>query len=234
MKYGFVYIWYDRKHKRYYVGSHWGRETDGYICSSRWMRKAYKRRPQDFKRRILCFCSSKRLMLEEEQRWLSMIKINKCGKRYYNISMSVKNPWWNDKTQTKTVGQKISQAHKANPNWGAWARGKIVSEETREKLRQINLGNKHSDETKAKCRAYRHTPEAREKIRQAGLGRIKSKETREKLRQAHKGKFYHTLNENAKKTISEIHKGTKWINNGLINKRYKGNELPEGFSYGRF
>ena len=22
-KYGFVYIWHDRKHKRYYIGSHW-------------------------------------------------------------------------------------------------------------------------------------------------------------------------------------------------------------------
>ena len=52
-KYGFVYIWRDRKHKRYYVGSHWGTETDQYICSSSWMKNAYKRRPQDFKRRVV-------------------------------------------------------------------------------------------------------------------------------------------------------------------------------------
>lgn len=52
-KYGFVYIWYDRKHKRYYIGAHWGHENDGYVCSSSWMKKAYKNRPEDFKRKIL-------------------------------------------------------------------------------------------------------------------------------------------------------------------------------------
>lgn len=50
---GFVYIWRDRKHKRYYIGSHWGTPDDGYICSSPWMRQAYKHRPLDFKRRVL-------------------------------------------------------------------------------------------------------------------------------------------------------------------------------------
>jgi len=30
-KYGFVYIWFDRKHKRYYIDSHWGKEDDSYI-----------------------------------------------------------------------------------------------------------------------------------------------------------------------------------------------------------
>lgn len=28
-KYGFVYIWRDRKYNRYYIGCHWGREDDG-------------------------------------------------------------------------------------------------------------------------------------------------------------------------------------------------------------
>ena len=36
VKYGFVYIWYDRKHHRYYIGCHWGTIDDGYICSSNW------------------------------------------------------------------------------------------------------------------------------------------------------------------------------------------------------
>ena len=52
-KHGFVYIWYDRKHKRYYIGSHWGTEDDGYICSSKWMMQAYKLRPKDFTRKII-------------------------------------------------------------------------------------------------------------------------------------------------------------------------------------
>jgi hypothetical protein len=52
-KYGIVYLWFDRKKKRYYLGAHWGTENDGYVCSSKWMKSAYKRRHQDFKRRIL-------------------------------------------------------------------------------------------------------------------------------------------------------------------------------------
>jgi hypothetical protein len=59
MKYGFVYLWFDRKHKRYYVGAHWGKEDDGYICSSNWMRDAYKKRSQDFLREILIFSKLK-------------------------------------------------------------------------------------------------------------------------------------------------------------------------------
>ena len=74
-KYGFVYLWFDRKHNRYYVGCHWGAENDGYICSSRWMNKSYKRRPQDFKRRILINHIEKRSdMYIHEQRFLDMIK----------------------------------------------------------------------------------------------------------------------------------------------------------------
>ena len=51
-EYGFIYLWRDRKHNRYYVGCHWGTTDDEYICSSRWMKQAYKHRPYDFKRKI--------------------------------------------------------------------------------------------------------------------------------------------------------------------------------------
>lgn len=44
-KYGFVYLWYDTYRKMYYIGSHWGTESDGYVCSSRRMKFAYKKRP---------------------------------------------------------------------------------------------------------------------------------------------------------------------------------------------
>jgi hypothetical protein len=74
-KYGFVYIWYDRKHKRYYIGCRWGNETDGYVCSSSWMKRAYKTRPEDFKRRILSrVYTNKKDLLEEEYKWLKQIK----------------------------------------------------------------------------------------------------------------------------------------------------------------
>ena len=51
--YGFVYIWRDKKHNRFYIGSHWGTIDDGYVCSSTWMKRSYLRRPGDFKRKII-------------------------------------------------------------------------------------------------------------------------------------------------------------------------------------
>ena len=85
-KYGFVYIWYDKKHKRYYVGCHWGDIDDGYICSSTWMMQAYHRRPQDFKRKILKTKLSRMEMYNEEGRYLSMIKKEEMHSKYYQIS----------------------------------------------------------------------------------------------------------------------------------------------------
>jgi hypothetical protein len=107
-KYGFVYLWYDRKHKRYYVGCHWGTINDGYICSSDWMRKSYKRRPEDFKRKILKTNLSRIDMYEEEQRYLNMIKPEERKIRYYNLHIKNGNLWHKYPESVKTVGQKIS------------------------------------------------------------------------------------------------------------------------------
>ena len=69
-KYGFVYIWRDKKHNRYYIGCHWGTTDDGYLCSSNWMRDAYARRPGDFRRRILTTNLAREQMYLEERRFL--------------------------------------------------------------------------------------------------------------------------------------------------------------------
>lgn len=110
-KYGFVYIWRDRKNNRFYIGCHWGTPDDGYICSSTWMRNAYRRRPQDFKRRILTkIFTSRRHLLIEEQKWLNLVKKEELGKRYYNFQKQVTdNPWWGNPNSKKTVGERISQ-----------------------------------------------------------------------------------------------------------------------------
>ena len=85
--YGFVYIWFDKKRKKYYIGSHHGSLNDGYIGSSQWMKRAYKKRPHDFKRRVVAFNfinDHKETRLLEE-RWLQMIDPSQLKKRYYNI-----------------------------------------------------------------------------------------------------------------------------------------------------
>ena len=88
-KYGFVYLWFDKKHKMFYLGSHWGSVDDGYICSSAWMKRALKQRPSDFKRRIITIVrTEKRDLRRAEERWLSLIKASEVGTRYYNIHRS--------------------------------------------------------------------------------------------------------------------------------------------------
>ena len=108
-KYGFVYIWFDSWRKMYYIGSHWGHENDGYICSSNRMRDAYRRRPQDFKRRILIkIHTSKQELLDEEFKFLSRIPIEKLGKKYYNLTNHKNGHWASDVDNNKTLKEKIS------------------------------------------------------------------------------------------------------------------------------
>jgi hypothetical protein len=171
-KYGFVYIWYDAKHKRYYIGSHWGTEDDGYICSSRLMRQAYNRRQKDFKRRIIerIYTNRKDLLLAEE-RWLSMIDPEKTTSknttleerknvRYYNINLGTQNHWWSDTDTRLTIGEKISKA-KTGVSTGP------CSEETKSKISKSNSG---------KVR----TPEMKEVQRQKKLGKKRTEEAKRK------------------------------------------------------
>jgi hypothetical protein len=70
----------------YYLGSHLGLPTDGYIGSNRRFQSAFKSRPDSFKRRILEShekITSKEL-LAREQYWLDMIQPIELGIRYYN------------------------------------------------------------------------------------------------------------------------------------------------------
>lgn len=179
-KYGFVYIWYDRKRKMYYIGSHWGYENDGYICSSNRMRDAHRRRPEDFKRRVLSRVYSERLsLLAEEQRWFDMVKDRS---RYYNLNWEVRNDlWWTDPDQRLTVGQKISKS----------LTGRIVSDDTRQKMSESFSGRKISDEHKSQIgkskigNSYRKgmitKEETKKKMSIAAQGRIISEDQKKKL-----------------------------------------------------
>lgn len=165
-KYGFIYIWYDRKHKRYYVGCHWGHEDDGYICSSRWMRKSYKRRPDDFKRRIIkTNITPRSQMYIEEQRYLDMMKKDEMKPlneqpRYYNLQICSKDLWHQYPDKVKTIGQKISAAKKGKSTGpcsiekaqkiSASKKGCKFSDEHRRKLSEAHKGKKLSPEHRAK------------------------------------------------------------------------------------
>ena len=86
--FGFIYLWRDRLTGMFYLGSHMGSETDHYKGSGPSFKKAYRERPEDFKRRILQYCSvdNGRFLLSQEQRWLDQIRYEELGVRYYNKS----------------------------------------------------------------------------------------------------------------------------------------------------
>lgn len=131
-KTGFIYLWYDRKHKKYYVGSHLGAEDDGYVCSSRWMRQSYKRRPSDFKRRILKKNIPKQVLKEEEYKWLKLIKKEELGQRYYNLTIALNgNGWEKGKSRSEETKKKISKTLKGNVPWN---KGKTYDEEYKRKV----------------------------------------------------------------------------------------------------
>lgn len=149
-KQGFIYLWYDKKRKMYYIGSHWGTVDDGYICSSNRMRDAYRRRPQDFKRRLVKSNIPRSDLLEEEHRWLSFISDNELGKKYYNLRKHRWGHWSTDIDSRMTVAEKISVAKKG--------KGYNHTEETKKKIREarakqvIKSGWKLSEETKLKMK----------------------------------------------------------------------------------
>lgn len=178
-KYGFVYIWYDRKHKRYYIGSHWGTINDGYICSSPWMKQGYKHRPLDFKRRILKIYVSRENLLDEEYKWLSKILPIELGKKYYNLTNHHPEHWM-------MRGEYSPEKH------GMFK--KKHTEEAKKKMR----GRKVSDNTKEKLRKSAieqfSNPENRKKAGFANVGirrnnKKPSEEAKKKMSLARKGKI---------------------------------------------
>jgi len=78
------------------------------------MNKSYKRRPNDFKRRIIKTNITERpQMYVEEQRYLDMIKRDETKPinnkpRYYNLALKNGDLWHKYPEKIKTIGQKIS------------------------------------------------------------------------------------------------------------------------------
>lgn len=114
----------DKKRKMFYIGCHWGTEDDGYICSSNWMLKTYKRRPETFKRRVVIRgLADKPTMFAEELRLLSKIKPHEVKTRYYNFHIR-ERLHWSAGPNAKTIAQKSGEARrgrklKVEPDRGA-------------------------------------------------------------------------------------------------------------------
>lgn len=220
---GFVYLWYDRKHKRYYVGSHWGADNDGYICSSTWMKQAYFHRPEDFKRRILKrITTSRQDLLDEEYRYLQMIKPEELKHRYYNLKNNKDNHWHSYPENVKTIGQKISYTNKGRDLIGdrrtpeisqkisASKKGVKFSPEHVAKLAETRRGKKQSAESNAKRseslrRAYAEGK--RKPAEYVPLSPEKAAEKGKKISEALSGK---PMSEERRQKIKDSGFGSHW------------------------
>lgn len=211
MKYGFIYIWRDRKHDRYYIGSHWGTEQDGYVCSSSWMLQAYKKRPQDFKRRILEKFEDRSKINEIEHRWLQMIKTEEIKKRYYNLSNRRFGHWSTTDETRRIVSAKcgdLKRGHRWTPEQKMKLKGRTPWNKGKS-----GYSIKIKEDDPRKGRPTWNAGTAKHKVLKGRSGRVVSDTTREKQRLA---KIGLTHSEETKKKISASKIGSTPWNKGKI------------------
>lgn len=225
-KYGFIYIWFDRKHKRYYVGSHWGTEDDGYKCSSTWARNSMDRRPEDFKRRILKrIYTSRKDLYEEETRWLQMIKPAEVKVRYYNFHR-IANHWIASEKDRLTISEKISIANKKNMENPE--NRKKISEATKRAMQDPELRKKIAQTTSVAMLEYYKNNERTESTRQKISVNSKRLHAEKKIGMhgkkhsqdtIHKMKINNAMNcEENRQKVRDAKTGIRWLSNGSNKK----------------
>lgn len=228
--YGFIYVWYDKGEKRYYVGSHAGKENDGYVSSSPWMKKNKARRPSDFRRRIVQrFHGTREELFDLEERWLGLISDEELGKRYYNVRKDV----------PKTRSGMKSKKHTAE-TIEKMRKGHVSAWETRRKEGRATL----SPDTKKKIgESHRNRVFSEEHRRKLSLsmkgrvggpmsGRKHSEETRARMSSAQKGRLKKPLPEKQKVSISLAMSSLRWFNDGSKSIR-RANHPGDGWKEGR-
>ena len=226
-KYGFVYLWYDSYRKMYYLGCHWGTIDDGYICSSNRMRDAHRRRPDDFKRRILNrIYTNKRDLLETEFKWLSKIKTEELGKRYYNLRQHHWGHWSSDINKTLSIGQKISNTNKGrkfpgrkvSPEGKQKMKGRIFTEEHKQKISNSKKGKTLTEEHKEKLKNRNISEKTKQKLKLASKHTPLTNEHKEKLKNSQywigENRSIETRQKISKSLINNNCRAKKWKING--------------------
>lgn len=206
--------------------------------------KAYKRRPNDFRRRILekVYTNRKDTFIAEEK-YLDSIKPHEFGKKYYNLK-NIKGHWSTDDSKRLSINEKISASHKNDPNWGKWNKGKKVhNEQSKQKLREANKkqfeDQQQIEMRKQKSKELWSDPVYLEKQQKArsktgfykGNTKPHSEETKRRIS---KQKMGMKQSKEAKAKIAETVANLIWITDGKSNKRINKLEMiPEGYRRGK-
>ena len=154
--FGFIYEWVDSTNDKNYVGSHKGLIDDGYTGSGTYFLSAFKKRPDEFSREILEYVyeDDRKILLEVEQKYLDLIDWNNTynistialgsdgmiGKHHTNESKKIMSEKAKKRPSNHT-GKKHTEEFKIKI--GNIHRGKIVLEETKQKMSKSKLGEKN-------------------------------------------------------------------------------------------
>jgi hypothetical protein len=149
-------------------------------------------------------CEAKKFNKTHRHKWIRSLLKKDTKPNIKLLKEATKSNW--EEIEKKLISDYRSQGFNLvnETDGGESPEGRSLSKDHIEKIRQANIGNKHSlghkhsEETKAKMRAahkgrkyksgYKLAPETIEKIREASVGRRLSVEARKKISQSKLGK----------------------------------------------
>lgn len=269
---GFVYLWMDSgrhsvghpNRRMFCLGSHCGTEDDGYItCTGgKWFADSYRKRPQDFKRRIIerIYEGNGRTVFAAEQRWLNLINpeelSNGIRQKYYNVKKNalglsredIFRLHRADPNYGKRIGKGIKDAHKTDPTIGqrksASHKARFLANPELRKQRGMISRNAHVRDPelgKRQAATRREREIADPKINKRRAETLKITLTAKRINEVIHAAFRNDIEFWKRLGTSLFEKekprltirGNRWINNGIVRQYLKYNEpLPEGWKFG--
>ena len=268
--YGYVYKTTNLINGKIYVGQHKADKFDcTYFGSGKILLKAIEKYGiSNFVCEVIEWCKTQSITNSRERYW---IKYYNSTDRQFGYNITEGGEGWKGGHHTEESKQKISVSKSGkHPNRDytqitSETKAKIsatlkeyykthknskygthLSDETKAKLREANLGKTYSQEVrdKHKRQAWNKgvpmTEEAKEHLRQVNLGKVYPSSTRDKHRQRWLGKKnpnYGGISDSAKQKLREHNLGKIWVCNGVDAKQIKPENLQEyiekGYHRGR-
>jgi len=229
----FVYLTTNLENGKQYVGSHEGDINDDYLGSGILISKAVKKyKPNNFKREILEECLPENNLILEEKYINEYKTLIPDG---YNISPTggVRGGGKHSEETKRKIRNKLKG--KISPQKGA-----KLSDETKEKLKFVQLGRTHSKETKKKISMSKKgqiSPRKGVKLSEETKRKISESKRKnpvivvnhtpeglERIRQAMKTRI---VSEETKKKMSESLKGREVWNKGITHSDETKKKMSE-------
>jgi hypothetical protein len=89
---GFIYKWINKKNNMFYIGSHKGNTSDGYVASGKYFIDNYKGQEHNFRREILEYVYDEQYLLKTEQHHFDIHDI-KNNVLTYNLNCKASGGW---------------------------------------------------------------------------------------------------------------------------------------------